>query len=88
MTPTQLSEPARAELIDTLGDWIDQAMLAEAVIDAIEEECGVPATMDLCRDTWLRLCEGIGRHLGEIANWLASSIDYDAVYEARMREGG
>jgi hypothetical protein len=58
------------QLVDDVGDWIDQYNLASMIIDAIEEEYG-SATLEQAQDFWYRALE---YHLPEIFEHIARTL--------------
>ena len=76
MSPSEQRQALADALVDDLGDWIDQYVIARTIVEAIEEECGVEATMQPCRDVWLRVLDTLGPDLHSIARNLSASIDY------------
>ena len=64
------AESVRDQLLEDLGDWIDQYNLAGMIIDAIEEEYG-SATLEQAQDFWYRALE---YHLPELFQHVARSL--------------
>ena len=60
-------ESVEDQLVDDVGDWIDQYNVARMVIDAIREEYGV-VTLDMAKDFWYRALE---YHLPELFEHIA-----------------
>ena len=60
------------QLVDDVGDWIDQYNLASMIIDAIHEEYGV-ATLEMAKDFWYHALE---YHLPEIFEHIARTLPY------------
>ena len=58
------------QLVDDVGDWIDQYNLASMIIGAITEEYG-SATLEQARDFWYRALE---YHLPELFEHIARSL--------------
>ena len=58
------------QLVEDVGDWIDQYNLASMVVDAIEEEYG-KATYEMARDFWYRALEF---HLSHLFEQVARSL--------------
>jgi len=58
------------QLVDDVGDWIDQYNLASMIIDAIHEEYGM-ATLEMAKDFWYRALE---YHLPEIFEHIARTL--------------
>ena len=54
-----MSTRARAEAQDSLAKWIDTYVLAELVMDALEEQ-GVEPTFEKGKEYWLRELEELG----------------------------
>ena len=64
------------QLVEDVGDWIDQYNLASMIIDAIHEEYG-SATLEQGKDFWYRALEF---HLPEIFEHIARTLP-DLDYE-------
>ena len=58
------------QLIEDVGDWIDQYNLASMIIDAIQEEYGT-ATYGMAKDFWYRALEF---HLPELFEHIARTL--------------
>ena len=58
------------QLVEDVGDWIDQYNLASMIIDAIEEEYG-SATLEQAQDFWYRALE---YYLPDIFERIARSL--------------
>lgn len=61
---------AEDQLVEDLGDWIDQYNLASMIIDAIYDEYGM-ATLEMAKDFWYRALEF---HLSEIFEHIARTL--------------
>ena len=62
------------QLVEDIGDWIDQYNLASVIIDAIREQYG-SATLEQAKDFWYRALEF---HLPEIFEHIARTLpDFD-----------
>ena len=58
------------QLVEDIGDWIDQYNLASMFIDAIHVEYGM-ATLEMAKDFWYRALE---YHLPEIFEHIARTL--------------
>jgi hypothetical protein len=58
MPQTNNKAPASLDdqLVEDLGDWIDEYNLATMITDAIREECGT-VTLQMAKDFWYRALE-------------------------------
>jgi len=64
----------RPQLIDALGDWIDKKVIAETIIEAMEEER--PATLITLGDAqcvWLDMLEHLPAELQRSARYALKS---------------
>jgi len=60
----------RDQLVDDVGDWIDQYNLAAMIVGAIEEEYGV-VTLEMAKDLWYRALE---YHLPDLFGHIARTL--------------
>jgi hypothetical protein len=60
----------RDQIVEDVGDWIDQYNLAAMIIGAIEEEYEV-VTLEMAQDFWYRALE---YHLPELFEHIARSL--------------
>jgi len=58
------------QLVEDVGDWIDQYNLASMIIDSIHEQYGM-ATLEMAQDFWYRALE---YHLPELFEHIARSL--------------
>jgi hypothetical protein len=65
------------QLVEDLGDWIDQYNLATMITDAIRQQYGT-VTLQMAKDLWYRALEYYLPHVfEEIANWLPNPVSDD-----------
>ena len=60
----------RDQLVDDIGDWLDQYNLAAMIIDAIEEEYGT-VTYEMAKDLWYQALE---YHLPDLFEHIARTL--------------
>lgn len=63
-------ESVEDQLVDDVGDWIDQYNVARMVIDAIREEYGM-VTLEMAKDFWYRALE---YHLTDLFQHIARTL--------------
>ena len=68
------------KLVDDVGDiYIDQYHLARTIVESIEDQCGVPATKDLCHQVWIQVLSTLRTEIDSAARCLAIDYSDDAV---------
>jgi len=73
----QAAAAYRQAVVDDVGDWIDQYVIAETIYDAIYDQFGVLPTAEHCRDAWLRTLSILTQEIRTSAK--AIDIDPDDV---------
>jgi hypothetical protein len=61
------------EVVDDVGDWIDQYTIADLIYDGIKEEFGILPTVAQCQEVWYRCLD----RLGELVRSSVRSLDID-----------
>ena len=64
------------QLVDDLGDWIDQYNIAGLIVEALSEEWG-SATYERGKDLWYRFLERFPRLLSQTSRWLDDPSDQE-----------
>jgi hypothetical protein len=63
-------ESVQDQLLDDLGDWIDQYNVAGMIVDAIREEWGT-ATLEMAKDLWY---DALEYHLADVFKSIARRL--------------
>lgn len=63
------------QIVEDVGDWVDQYNIAWLVYDAIKEEFGIEPTLAQCQDVWYRTLDQLGELIAKCACHL--DVDYD-----------
>ena len=72
----QYSTAAEDQIVDDLGDWINQDNIAACVVEALSEQWG-SATYERGKDLWYRFLERLPGLLEETARWLDDPADQE-----------
>lgn len=67
-------ESKEDQLVEDVGDWIDQYNLARMITDAIRDQRG-EATLEMAKDFWYRALE---YHLPELFDHIARTLPDEA----------
>jgi len=70
-----IDEKSRRQVIDNIGDRIDQYEIAELIYEAIKDQFGIQPTEQHCWDVWYRVLDELGDLIATRVKWLEPDFD-------------
>jgi hypothetical protein len=58
-----MTDEEKEKVIDEIAEWIDTYVIAEMIVDHLEEN-EEDVTVDRCKEVWLRTLENLGGGVG------------------------